>query len=242
MRLEMKDNIDKVLRDTRRISRTKVPVATAKALTFTAERVQQAEKDEMRRVFDRPTRWTLNSVFKRSATPSRLFARVWVKDEFNNKGIPASRYLPVHMDGGNRQHKRFEKALIHYGLMPADMYAVPGQRARIDSHGNMNRGQLLQILSALGAAERTSGFTANRTASSRRRRRNAPDFFVGRPGNGSGPLGVWQRIGTGARPILIFVKRQSYRRRLDWYGVAQRTALKEFEPLFRRALARELER
>ncbi|WHT78554.1 hypothetical protein [Pseudomonas rhodesiae] len=241
MRLEMRDNIDQIVKEMRGISRSKVPMAAAKALTFTAERVQAAEKAELARVFDRPTRWTLNSIFKRSATVTRLYARVWVKDEASS-GVPASKYLPVHMEGGNRPHKRFEKALIHYGLMPADMYAVPGRRARMDGNGNISRGQIVQILSALGAAERVSGFMANRTKRSQRRNRNAPDYFVGRPGNGTGPRGIWQRVGSGARPILIFVKRPTYRRRFDFYGVANRVALAEFEPLFRRALAREMER
>lgn len=241
MRLEYKDNIDQVMRQTRRLARSKVPIAAAKALTFTAERVQDAEVRELERVFRKPTRWTLRSIYKRSATPARLFSSVWIKDE-GYKGTPASKYLQVHIDGGNRAHKRFEKALIHYGIMPADMYAVPGQRARKDSYGNMSRGQIVQILSALGAAERFSGYMANRTRNSAKRRKNQPDYFVGRPGNGAGPLGVWQRVGTGARPILIFVKRPTYKRRFDFYGVAKRTADKHFEALFRRAIAREIER
>ena len=56
MRLEMRDNIDKIVREMRGLSKSKVPIAAAKALTFTAERVQAAEKAELERVFDRPTR------------------------------------------------------------------------------------------------------------------------------------------------------------------------------------------
>lgn len=72
MRLEMRDNIDNIVREMRGLARNKLPTAAAKALTFTAERVQLAEKAEMARVFDRPTRWTLNSIYKRSATATRL--------------------------------------------------------------------------------------------------------------------------------------------------------------------------
>ena len=39
----------------------KQPLAVAKALTFTAQDVQKAERDEMQRVFDRPTPFTLTS-------------------------------------------------------------------------------------------------------------------------------------------------------------------------------------
>jgi hypothetical protein len=69
----------------------------------------------------------------------------------------------------------------------------------------------------------------NCTQRSRRRNRNAPDYFVGRPGN-------------GAWPILIFVKRPTCWRRFNLYGVANRVAETEFEPRLRRALARERER
>src|ERR1035441_633525 len=69
-----------------------LPFATAKALTRTAQLIKAAEVDEMRRVFDRPTPWTLNSVFITPATKDNLIARVWLKQDAA-KGTPAAKYL-----------------------------------------------------------------------------------------------------------------------------------------------------
>ena len=62
------------------IERRQLPFATSLALTRTALMVKAAEVEEMKRVFDAPTRFTLNSLFVRPAKKSRLEAVVWVKD------------------------------------------------------------------------------------------------------------------------------------------------------------------
>ena len=220
----------------RRLIPREIDLATAQALTFTGERVKKGEIAEMKRVFDRPTSYTLNSLFLKSATPQKLSARVWVKDSGSTGrgGVAPEKYLLPEVEGGQRRHKGYEKALISFGLMPSDMYAVPGQRARIDRFGNISRGQIMQILSALRAAERTAGYSANRTEASKRRNRGKQqDYFVGRPSNGRGPLGVWQRVGQGARPILIFVKAPTYRVRFRFHHVADEIVKREFEPLLK---------
>ena len=78
--ITMKSNIAEVTRRFRDLHQEQIPLAVAKALTFTAERVRDAEKREMQRVFDRPTPFTLNSLYLRGATPARLESRVWFKD------------------------------------------------------------------------------------------------------------------------------------------------------------------
>jgi len=202
-------------------------LATAKALTFTADRV-----------FDRPTPFTLNSLYLRGATPARLEARVWFKDlRFREH------YLVPQVHGGDRPLKRFEKYLQRNGWMPAGMYAVPGERADLDAYGNMSRGQIVKILSALRALPET-GYLANRsTASAARRakskrRKALTNYFVGSPNPGA-PAGVWERVGLkGLRPILIFVRAPRYRARFYFYVIANRVAQREFPALMERALQR----
>ncbi len=233
--MSVRSNVTDALKDLRAM-RVNVPLATAKALTFTAEAVRSAEREEMRRVFDRPTPFTMNSLYLKGATPTSLTARVYFKDlRFK------AHYLVPQVEGGDRPLKRFEQMLQARGQMPVGMFAVPGERADLDAYGNMSRGQLVKILSALNVLPEV-GYLANRSARSAARRakskrpRALVDYFVGRP-EPSSPAGVWERVGkTGLRPILIFVKRPQYRKRYDFYGLANRVAAREFPFHFERAL------
>jgi hypothetical protein len=228
--MDVRSNIGEAVRklSDRRVN---IPLATAKALTFTIQAVQAAEKTEMTKVFDRPTPFTLNSLYVQSATPSRLIARTWFKDlRFK------AHYLVPQVEGGDRPLKRFEKFLQSKGLLPVGMFAVPGERAELDAYGNMSRGQLVKILSALQALPE-AGYLANRSQrSAKRRRKQLVDYFVGRP-KPAAPMGVWQRIGTtGLRPILIFVKAPHYKKRFDFYGIAVTVSNREFPLRLERAL------
>lgn len=233
--MSVKSNVSDALRDFKSW-RVNVPLATAKALTFTGQDVQAAEVKEMRRVLDRPTPFTLSSLYLKSATWADLTVRVFFKD-LRWK----AHYLVPEVEGGDRPLKRFEKMLQSRGLLPVGMFAVPGERADLDAYGNMSRGQLIKILSALQALPET-GYLANRSAASaaRRARSKKPkaliNYFVGRPKQ-SDPMGVWERVGkTGLRPILIFVKAPRYKKRFDFYGVARNVSTREFPLHLDRAL------
>jgi hypothetical protein len=202
--------------------------------------VKDIEVAEMKRVFDRPTRYTLNSLFVKRAQADDLSARVFLKEQ---PGHP--HYLRPEIFGGPRLPKIFEQALRARGWLPSGMFAVPGSAAKLDAYGNMSRGQITQILSALGAAERMSGYSANRTPNSikRRRGKKLPQYFVGRPGGGKLPLGVWQVFkfhgqlaGSAVKPILIFVRQPQYNARFNFYTVADRTADKAFAYFFEQEL------
>jgi len=222
----------------------KSKVALAKALTFTAEAVRKAEKDEMLRVFDRPTPYTLRSLYLAWATPQKLEARVW----FKGADTGGFHYLKPQVYGGDRKQKLFESLFNTIGIQAGEMtrsefYIVPGSAAKLDAYGNISRGQLRQILSALGKGARTLGYSANRTAASAKRKgKKLENYFVGAPGNGSQPFGVWQRfgfaLGSAVKPVLVFVRKPRYKARFDFHGVAKRVAQIEFPG----TLAREMSR
>lgn len=222
-----------------------VRLAAAKAITFTIERVQTEEVREMQRIFDRPTPFTLNSIRKTTASPSNLQARVFLKDD----GVRGHRhYLYPQIEGGTREQKFYETVFTMIGVKAGEMqrqdvYIVPGSGAKLDQYGNMSRGQIRQILSALGKAQRTAGYSANRTAASARRKgKRLVEYFIGRPGGGRLPFGVYMRtkfaFGSAIKPVLIFVKQPQYQKRFDFYGVAERTVIKEFPALFSKELRR----
>lgn len=227
-------NIDDVLRRVDERQKA-IPVATSNALNTTIFKVRDMEVEEMKRVLDRPTRFTLNALFIERATTATLSARVYLKEKWFGR-----HYLRPNIYGGPRPLKGFEIVLRNAGLLPSGMFVVPGEAAQIDANGNMSRGQLMKVMSALKLAQRTAGYSANRTAASAKRRgRKLEQYFVGRPGKHS-PLGVWQSFrfahGSAVKPILIFVRQPQYGVRYRFEQVAERIATKAF-PLF---LEREL--
>jgi hypothetical protein len=253
--LSVKSNVAELARNLQ-LERQDIPKRTATALTRTALEIRKGLKSEMERVFDRPTRHALNAFFVQPATASAaggsgfvsaagsggnrvqaqyLKAVVWLKAQ---SVLSDYHYLEPQIYGGARRLKPFEERLRRAGLLPEGMAVVPGERAQLDRYGNVSRGQLVRILSQLRTFTE-GGYDAHPTRSkrSRRNRRRAGEYFVGRPGNGAGPLGVWQRVGKGARPVLIFVRQPHYSARLKFFDVAERIAAREFPIQFARAAA-----
>jgi hypothetical protein len=241
--------------------RSQLPYAMARALTKTAQDVKSAEITEMKNVFDRPTPYTLNSLYLRPATKTNHTALVWLKDDAG-KGTPAAEYLLPEIVGGNREMKRFERALQATGVMPKGMFAVPGAAADIDAYGNMSCGQIRQILSYFKSAEMTAGYTANMTPEKKKRlakgtkRRRGFTYFVS---NGSGrtvlgliedkfinptahlPMGIYKRVGfawgSALKPIVMFVKNApSYSPRFKFFEVGQRVVNEKFQANFAQAM------
>lgn len=215
--------------------------ATAVALTRTAQRVKVAEIDTMRRVFDRPMPFTLNSLYLKSATKSNQEARVWFKD-FAPKGTPAGKYLLPEVHGGERHLKRFEQALIHAGLLPHGRALVPASGAPLDAYGNVKRSVYQKILSQLRAQFDP---TANETRRSRSRKakQRGGRYFYGSPGHKA--RGVWERFqfafGSSVRPIFIEVNRRpKYRQRFAFFDVGQEIADKSFGEEFDKAATETL--
>ncbi|MPS27573.1 MAG: hypothetical protein E2576_11070 [Alcaligenaceae bacterium] len=257
----LRSNIDRIMAETAQAARQHLPFATARALTRVAGEIKVAERAEMARKFDRPTSYTLNSLYVRPATKQNLVARVWLKDD-TSKGTPATKYLLPQVEGGGRNGKRFERALQSRGVLPKDWYAIPGDAAQLDAFGNMAASQIRLLLSYFQAAEATAGYKGNMTARRKaaiakgnaKRGVRGVVYFVSygkgmRSGDGSWkhgrmqhlPAGIWQRTSFGAwgsaiKPVMLFVRRAAYRRRFDFYGVATRIAAARFEAVFRESL------
>lgn len=244
MKVIMNTNAASVISGMTDLERRQIPFASALALTRTSQEIERREQHEMRDVFDRPTPWTMGALRVKPATKTKLEASVDFKD-FAGKGVPATKYLPPEVYGGARNMKRFERALSLIGVLPPNHWAVPGAAAKLDAWGNMDRGQLIQILSYFRAFPE-SGYRANITDKRRAtlakgsKRRYGVVYFATKPG-GRLPAGVWMReihgLGTRLRPILIFVTRAYYEGIFDFHYVAERTAQEVLPREFDKAMA-----
>lgn len=189
-----------------------VGFARVVALTRTARASAGFLSDETRRVFDRPTRYTVEGFWWRPATADRTSFEVGVKD-FGV--VTAAKFLRAQIFGGERRQKRSEVAMGR--LMGNSGFWVPGPGVKLDQHGNVPGGTIRRILSDL----QVSG-DQNRTARSRRRNKRYREerYFVPHPRSGLAP-GVWVERPPGSRqiaPALLFVAGARYERRFDFFG------------------------
>lgn len=241
--INVSNDVDKAIKLLDVVRLKQLPFATSLAINRTAKKVKENQQKEMRDVFDRPNQFTQNSVFIKPATKQNLSALVGLKDTAF-KGTSAAKYLASEISGGERRLKGYEVALRSAGILPAGMFTVPGEEAQMDSYGNMERRQIVQILSYF-RSNKDVGVNSNSTDKTRAKLRKVTKkkfgiaYFVGSPGDGSAPLGIWQRLysraGVALKPILIFVDGASYEPIYDFKFVAENTVSKEFPNEFYRA-------
>lgn len=239
-----------------RLEREQLPFAAALALTRTAQVVAGDLQAAMRTVFDRPTPATLDSLFIQPATKERLLARVWIKDGGGagpggmpvsgngrwGKGRAAIKWLTPEVFGGPRDDKGVEKLLRRRGVLSQGQYVVPGDALPKDQYGNVSRGTLNKILS--GARLFTEeGYNSNATGSKRSRAKgNSKRYFVMHDAKRK-PFAVAERTGkgrAGLRVVLAFTRRPSYRKTLDWFAIAERSAEDALAIEFEKAMAQAL--
>lgn len=240
-------NFDGAVRRLTRLGKA-VPGAVVTAINKTGFAVLDALTAEMPRSFDRPTPYTLRSLYVQKATASHLAATIRPKgDGYEGKGTPAAKYLGPEIFGGARNVKRSERALRIMGVLPVGMITVPGSGATFDAFGNQSVGEIRQILSFFKSAEMTMGYTANMTDKTRARlargtkkRGFGYSYFVVKTRRRNLAPGIYRKMnfvsGHAIKPVLMFVDKASYSRRYRWHEVGNLVARQMFD----RYLAKEL--
>lgn len=227
-----------------------IPFALSVGINWTAQAVRDDEQKEMRAVFDRPTDYTLRSLYLKPSTKTNLKATVWVKDTDR-----PFHYLLPQIHGGDRPQKRMEYMLTRAGFMRRDERAVPGSGARLDAFGNVSRGQIQQVVSQLRAFY-LAGAGQNASASKRSRAKRLSEAYFVSTGAGTHPTGghswingrkaqhlprgIWVRrsfgtLGTSIKPVFLFVPRATYRPRFRFFEVAEATIARVLPGNLRRA-------
>lgn len=223
------EGTEKVVAALRKLAGRDTHTAFAQALTDTAKQTRKRMQDEMRATFDRPTPWIIKSVSYK-VDETRLSAQI-LPTYFGGNPVDPQQVLQAQAFGGPRRAKRAEVVLRQVGLLPAGWVTVPGQGARLDAYGNMQAGQLIQILGQLRATT-TAGYARNMAHGKRgikTQERAGGRFFVIPPGGRTQP-GVYQRefMGRGITPVLIFVAGANYRARLDMDKIARDASLQDY--------------
>ncbi|GMU48658.1 MAG: hypothetical protein AMXMBFR31_08840 [Candidatus Desulfobacillus denitrificans] len=194
-----------------------VNYATAVALTRTAKRLTKMMEDEVRRVFDHPTNFTIRAFGSTPANKVTLTSTVFIKNK-------QADYLHPNIVGGRRGKKRFEKRLDDD--TGVDAYWVPGQGVRLTAAGNLSMSQIRGIAAGLRKTGKYS------------------EVFVGVPrGHANLPFGIWARgkgktrRASGITPLLVKISDARYKPRFDYFGIAEKHAGRIFNEEFSRAYA-----
>jgi hypothetical protein len=258
MKINVTHNIPEVTAALRKAA-DQVPRVLVTALNRVAAQAVRNVHVEMKSVFDRPTPWVLNSLRIKYANPAKPEAELTFRDDKSNQG--SGSMVEPQIFGGRRRYKAMEGRLLAMGMMPPGYNAVPGAAAQLDGYGNMSRGQISQMLNVLGTYQEDGYNKANAATRARlakgNKKKNTYGFayFVSYAGTGRAELtikngeavmtrgrkshlapGVYKRVATGfgssLKPVLMFVKQATYKKRLDFLGVVEKTVAKEFVPEF----------
>lgn len=210
-----------------KLSHEAIPRASAKALTFTAERAQKQVTKFIPQVFDNPTPFTRRAIRKTFAKVRKLSADVFLKEQKHTN----SHYLSPQIHGGGRPQKRAEKRLGGYW--------VPGENAKRNRYGNLTAGTWSKILADVGRFGLRTGDASNTLA----RRQGGTKrilYFMRRHKNGKRV--IYKRLRKKIVPWLVEVRRPHYRRRLPFPKIVSTVMRQQFGRLFDKALTREMDR
>lgn len=243
-----------------------VRFAASVAANAALGKARTAIQQRMPQVFDRPTPYVVRGASTiENTTRDKLTGAISLATTATDAGnLPPGKPLLAEVKGGARRLKRSELLLQRAGVLPSGYLTVPGRGARVDAYGNMQRGQILEILAWFRAhtvrqtkhGKRNSWRDNITDAGAARKRlgtrnRAGYEYFAVGAGDRRGlKPGIYRRqlagrfMGpVGQRPVLVllFVRRAQYTQRLDFAAQAEQALAASFQPEFRKALRRALE-
>lgn len=243
--LDFQTDVAQALKKLYTLTPEQLAKTVATAMNRTMSTIVSKERARIAQVFDRPTPYAVRAPYAISAKPDNLIGFISTGDGRSpGKGTPANRFLGPEIYGGDRNLKRFERALASKGILPSGLYCVPSKEAAsygiIDQYGNIKRSFIVQVLSGLQAFSEV-GYLANRSAKSKRKQRQ--QFFAVNGNSPRGlPLGIYQRINRSFRLVIAFVSEPHYRKRFDYFEIAQSTAERFFISDLKDAADKAIER
>jgi hypothetical protein len=201
----------------------KMPSVIARGLTITAQDAKKQVAGWLPRQLDRPTPYTMRSLFVFPAEKNDLRAAVAFKSEGGRLGrhmmdrVQASRSMLAQVYGGARRLKDSEKTLLRNGITRSNRpYLIPAKGAKIDRYGNVPGSFMNKVLYqgvAMGSASQGYARPLNNRKNTRHRR--SGQYFVMQ--RGGAPVGIYQNKGRQPpMPVFLFSAKANYRSRVPF--------------------------
>ena len=210
-----------------------MPFAVSLAINQTLDEAVPHNQNHMKKVFDRPTPFTLNSL-QRKKTHKKRFPMIGRLEfrEFAGKGTPASKYLTPQIEGGGRRTKRHERRLSAVGKLPQGKMTAPAQGSPLNQYGNLTGAEYTKLLSQVQAL----GDQSMTRVSKMKKRSTFKGYYVAYKGNQ--PVGIRKRLSKNkSQKILNFIDPPNYVARYDFYDLNRAFMNKTFRKRISQTLA-----
>ena len=205
-----------------------IPYALSLALNEVAFEARSSLKNEILRVFDKPTKFTHSAALVDKATKAQLQAVVYLREDGRGGTSPAD-YLAPQIEGGGRRFKGLEVGLHGGGLWSrlkskvtgSNLFFLPASGTKLDANGNVTKAFARRVIQET--------------------KRKGGKFFLFLPDDGGTPL-IMER-GTSRRdPKVVFVGVRSarYQQRLKFDSIVDATIRRTFEKALETALDKAL--
>ena len=234
MQIDVRTNIKGIQKNLNIVEKSVFPLALAKALTFTAERIQKEQTRLIPQVFSNPIPKTRKSVFKKTANKNSLTAGTFLKDVRGEY-----KWMEHHIDGGSRPQKGSERAA---GTGRIGSWSAMGKDAPRNQYGNITRATYSKMFADVQRAGLYSGDYANTKTKAAGGTKNIKHFMVkGKNGKNI----IFKKSGRGGKnitPMLVETAKPTYRKRWPFYRVARSIAKRQFPILLRKSIDREVKK
>jgi hypothetical protein len=123
----LRSDIKRFTRELDRFTQQQVPFATAQAINAVALKVQDAEREQLEKSFDKPTPFTVKSVAVQKANKSNRTAVVYIRPI-------AAKYLAPYADGGTQVLPGTSRAVLN-----------PKDSALLNTYGGIRRNTIARL-------------------------------------------------------------------------------------------------
>ncbi len=217
--------------------------AASKALNTTAFAINTRLKADMSSTFaGGATAYSLRAFKVDKSTKVNLEAAVTLRTDNQAAALPYSKALGHLFTGGQRNYKKIEGALRARKLLPSGLSIAPGDGMRLDQYGNMNRGQLTELMSMM-LARPTTMRTIRKTGKGKTAK--MVDYFAVQPGAKTRlHPGIYKRVETGKTSavdaMILYIKPVTYRKLIDIDKLGRDVVAKTFQSAFDAELTQAL--
>lgn len=201
-------------------------------LNRTAKIAANDVKEQMKKVFNRPTPFALNSI--RIKFADKKDKNPYAELNFKDKSNTQPPFILPEVEGGARPQKPFEKAFARGGegaaLLKAPYeYMIPTRAAPLDQYGNVKGSVISNMISDIVGATKAGYNAKTKGGKSGGGPKYRAVYANGRPM-------IMYTAASKAYPILVGVTKVQYRKRLYFAETITKSYDKNFEIEYSKAI------